>query len=79
MASVQSTIGSQFADFGVEEIEFIQLLINAKTVADINETPVPVEWHGYETLVQPNLPPFTKKALRERLSSALQNIQVLHY
>ena len=68
-----------FNEFSEDEGEFIQLLINAKTVADMNEAQIPVEWRGYETIVHPNLPPFTKKALRERLSSALQHLQVLYY
>lgn len=65
-----------FGDFSAEESEFIQLLINAKTVADMNESPVHVEWCGYETVVQPNLPPFSKTSLRERLNSAIEHIQV---
>ena len=75
----QSNSNNPFSDFSAEESDFIQLLVNAKTLADMNENPVHVEWRGYETLVQPNLPPFSKIALRERLNSALQHIQVFKY
>lgn len=78
MSSVSSVSTNPFGDFSEEEVEFIQLLINAKTVADLNENPVNVEWRGYETTVQPNLPSFSKRTLRERLNSALQHIQVLN-
>ena len=75
-SSTSSSLSNPFSEFSGDEGEFIQLLINAKTVADMNETEVPVEWRGYGTSVMPNLPPFTKTTLRERLNSALQNIQV---
>ena len=56
--------------------EFIQMLVNAKAVADMNEGPVRVQWRGYHTSVKPHLPPFTKDSLKMKLAEALQCISL---
>ena len=55
-------------------MDFIQLLINAKAYADINQTCAPVCWKGYNTIIEPNLPPFTKDIIKKRLNTALETI-----
>ena len=63
--------------------QFIQLMLNAKAYADLNQSVVTVKWRGNSTLVEPNLPPFTKEVLKEKILTALNkndaelNIQVL--
>ena len=54
--------------------EFIQLIINAKAFADMNQTDVPVSWRGYNCLIEPNIPPFSKLELRRRLENAIKSI-----
>lgn len=65
--------------FGVvpEHIEFIKMLRDAKKEADETQTKVNIIWRGYKTSVLPDLPPFTVKALRDRLIWALRGIYSL--
>lgn len=51
--------------------EFIQQLINAKAFADLNGVSVPITWRGKSSLVEPNLPPFTKMDYIDRVTSAI--------
>lgn len=72
-SSSSSSVASFFVEF--EHIEghkeYIQKLINAKAMADMEQTTISVNWHGYCTHVEPNGMPFTKDYLRGKL----RNIQ----
>ena len=57
-----------------EHVEFIKMLREAKQQADESEEKVNVTWRGYKTSVLAGLPPFTVKALRDRLIWALRGI-----
>ena len=57
-----------------EHVDFINLLRAAKAKADETKEKANVTWRGYRTSVLPNLPPFTVKALRDRLIWALRGI-----
>ena len=63
-----------FSEYGHVEghQDFVQMLINAKAYADINQICAPVCWRGYNTLVEPNLGPFTKDIIKERLENAIE-------
>ena len=50
------------------------MLVNAKTLADINQKRNKFHWRGYYTHVEPNEPPFTKLELKKRLSEALCHV-----
>ena len=54
---------------------FLRMLINAKKLADMKNTPVPVTWRGYKTLVHPELPNFNRSSLIRRLCLALKGIR----
>ena len=56
--------------------EYIQMLINAKTAADLTNKPRKVYWRGYFYVVKPNLPPFTKSDFRKMISDALLKIKL---
>lgn len=54
-----------------EHAEFIQMLIDAKGMADLNQEPIPVAWRGHKTVVKPNLSPFTKAELKIWVNNAV--------
>ena len=56
--------------------EYIQKLIHAKAMADMNGKSVTIHWRGYYTSIKPNLPPFTMNKLRTLLSEALAKIKL---
>lgn len=58
----------------VSHENFKKDLINAQVIADKTKSGVKVHYDTYSTMVDPNLPPFTKKELNRRLSEALKAI-----
>ena len=54
--------------------EFIQMLINAKAVADMDNKEIIINWRGVQHEVRPNQEPFSKKEIRRRLQSVLDKI-----
>ena len=51
--------------------EFIQLIVAAKAMADINQKTVPVTWRGYDVSIQPNLPTFSREDYRTYIQNAI--------
>lgn len=47
---------------------------NAQALADRTNSGVRVHYQTYSTLVEPNLPPFSKEELASRLSCALKSV-----
>lgn len=79
----ESDLSTQIADedldsqrFGTvsDHVNFIKMLREAKEKADETKNKVNINWRGYKTSVLPGLPPFTVKALRDRLIWALRGI-----
>lgn len=56
--------------------EFIQMVINAKTVAQLESRSSDITWRGYTTSISPNFL-LTKENLRSELLCALQNLITL--
>lgn len=52
------------------------MLSNAKTVADMKQKSVRVQWRGYHTAIAPNLPPFTTEDFRQKIGQALACISL---
>lgn len=53
--------------------EFIQLIINAKSAAEMSNEPAPVDWRGYSTKVSPGFK-LSKDSLQHELLSALRHL-----
>lgn len=53
--------------------EFIQMLINAKTMADLNNAPAPIVWRGHTTVVPPNFV-ISRANVKRTLLTALLSI-----
>lgn len=53
--------------------EFIQLVINAKTMADLDNIPTPFIWRGYNTLIEPGFI-INEDNVKKKLHIALKNI-----
>lgn len=53
--------------------EFFQMVINAKTSAQLQNESVEMSWRGYSLTVPPNFD-LTRENLRDHLLSALQNL-----
>ena len=45
-------------------------------MADIKQKKIKINWRGYYSFVDPNLPPFTKMVLREKIAEALLHIKL---
>lgn len=56
-----------------EHYDFIQLIINAKTMAEINDSSASIWWKGYNTLITPDFK-ITRDSLKEKLLSVLRNV-----
>lgn len=56
-----------------EHDEFIQIVINAKTVAQLKNAPEPIQWRGYSTNINPDFQ-LTKNALKKELLNALLSV-----
>lgn len=73
-----SMIQSQFPDLsrirGLSQ--YMSLLMNGKAQADLVQETISVSWRGYNTYIEPNLPPFTKVEYRKIFTEALSSIQL---
>ena len=56
-----------------EHDEFIEMMINAKTVAQFQKAPADITWRGYSTTITPDFE-ISKENLMKELLSALQNL-----
>ena len=56
-----------------EHDEFIQLMINGKALAGLQQSQAEITWRGYSTSIPPDFE-MSKDNLRKALLSALQNI-----
>lgn len=67
-----SSSGILFDDFAHMENhgELIQQLVNAKARADMDQVSVSVNWKGYQCLVDPNEPPFSRNDFKMHLRNA---------
>lgn len=55
-------------------LEFVKMIRDAQTMANETKSKVPFTWRGYKSSVFPDLPPFTKKVLWDRLKNALKGV-----
>ena len=67
--------GSQFQDISSlrDHDDFIQMLINGKAMAQLNNKPYTITWRGYSTNIDPEFL-MTKSTLKNELISALKNL-----
>ena len=56
-----------------EHVEFIQMVINAKTMVDVNNSRSPIAWRGYSTSIGPEFK-LSKDSVTKELVQALLNI-----
>ena len=56
-----------------EHDNFIQMVINAKTMAEISSSPVPITWRGYSTFINQEFR-MTKENLKNELIMAVKNV-----
>ena len=57
-----------------EHQEFLQMVINAKTTADINDSPATVHWRGSYTTIPKDFR-LTKESLSTKLISSLKDLK----
>ena len=55
-------------------MDFIEILRDAQTSADVTKSKVPISWRGYHSSVFPDLPKFTGKEFKNRLTMALRGV-----
>lgn len=79
LTSTPISTSSSFPEFShvPNHNDFIKLMLNAKAYADLNQTTATVQWKGHSTMVEPNLPPFTKEVLKEKLEQTLKTMKVI--
>lgn len=63
----------EFGEFP-SHVEFVRMIRDAQKKADDTNTKVPFSWRGYKSSVFPDLPPFSKKDLWNRLKMALKGV-----
>lgn len=56
-----------------EHDEFVRLVINAKTLAQVENRPADIDWRGYSLTVQPSFD-ITRDNLKKELLSALKTM-----
>ena len=60
----------------INHVEFFEMVLSAKSMADMDTKRVTFEWNGHKTTIDPNMPSLTRKDLKLMLDTALAHAQV---